>query len=257
MDLTNVAQLIRYYREGASTSATNSPAVADRKATHATIDGSNLELEISVYHGGQLICRPRRTAMLPLSMSKTPPQQIPPRSPRREAQLDNTCRFVWDEVIQLDLLVSEIPLAARIAFTLHVYDKRMTSRVPVGWVAMHLFDHHDLLVEGLVQRYIWPEGAANPIGSCASNAPPYHRPAPDSGHPCLLIEFPVYSDSLQRIAYTPVTAGAGLLDNRQPTPEEEESLREILTSDRLHQMKEAEKSLIWRCRLESFVDLNY
>lgn len=63
-------------------------------------------------------------------------------------------------------------------------EKNARINVPIGWVAVQLFDYHDRLITGKKSLYLWPDQAANPIGTLVDNST--HRA---KGINKLLIEF--------------------------------------------------------------------
>jgi hypothetical protein len=55
--------------------------------------------------------------------------------------------------------------ATRLCVTLFVRDGRSNTR-PIGWVNCQLFDYRDRMLTGPLSLCMWPNGPANPIGTC-------------------------------------------------------------------------------------------
>jgi hypothetical protein len=94
-----------------------------------------------------------------------------------------------------------------------VYGREKNARTsfPIGWVAVQLFDYHDRLIAGKKSLYLWPDEAANPIGTLVDN-PTYRA----KGINKLLIEFDTYCVDV-------------VFDSVEPSPR-----KYLLTSPQVH-----------------------
>lgn len=78
---------------------------------------------------------------------------------------------------------SYIPRATRMCFTL--YERKDGVDTPLAWVNCMLFDYKHELKTGVHTLGMWPDAAANPIGTCVSNSA--------SAAVVLFVEFESYS----------------------------------------------------------------
>eukprot|EP01114_Cavostelium_apophysatum_P016118 TRINITY_DN4532_c0_g2_i2.p1 TRINITY_DN4532_c0_g2~~TRINITY_DN4532_c0_g2_i2.p1 ORF type:complete len:1434 (+),score=438.70 TRINITY_DN4532_c0_g2_i2:87-4388(+) len=134
----------------------------------AEIEGKqdNLDLYITagIYHGGELVC--------PLMTSQIIGWNANPR---------------WYEWLNSSIQMCNLPRASRICFSLFAKttSKKEDVEVPLGWVGCQLVDYKHELRTGLMSLNMWPDGPANPIGTCVSNA--------SSSAPTLFIEFETFA----------------------------------------------------------------
>lgn len=151
----------------------------------------------------------------------------------------------WNENIEFDLSIKNIPLESRICFTLYSINPKNESKQALAWVACRLYDcNHCLRREKAIELAMYTgEGKANPIGSCLSN--------PNYGEsPKLKIAFEYFKEKfiqLPRILprRTPLVLPG---DINEPSEFQIESLQKLIQSDPLYQPTKKEKRLLWHCR---------
>jgi len=186
----------------------------------------NLHVAAGVYNGGLELCPPVQTSTIACDEASNPQ---------------------WNEWLQLDLSVCHAPQAARACFT--IYGRPANARkdlapVPLGWVALPLYDHKDLLSSGLHHLRLWPGAEANPIGAPTENVSAY---GPET--PVLYVQFETFSAPLVLPeAFGVVTDGTSADPQRMPSPEVIKRLKVLIEQDPLAELTKEDKAIIWTHR---------
>lgn len=108
----------------------------------------SLYVHVGVYYGGQLLVKDAVTKPVPCSAN-----------PR------------WGQWLTFDdLLFSNVPRESRVCCTLYAKTARETDAIPLAWANFNIFDYKHELRSGLHTLSMWPDGPANPIGTCVGNA---------------------------------------------------------------------------------------
>jgi phosphatidylinositol-4,5-bisphosphate 3-kinase len=192
--------------------------------------GVGLFIEAGLYHGGKLIgARLMRTQLSALSTA-----------PR------------WYEWIEeRSVQMANLPRATRVCFTLYC---SATSTVPLGWVAMQLFDWKHELRIGQFGLNLWPDAEANPIGTCVANNDPAQ-----AASCCLYIELDTYAlpsvFPTEPLPPESPDAERAAGDARKPTvsakaqkligiAEEREQVSQLIGTDPMYQLSASEKALL-------------
>eukprot|EP01103_Thecamoeba_quadrilineata_P018313 TRINITY_DN690_c0_g2_i1.p1 TRINITY_DN690_c0_g2~~TRINITY_DN690_c0_g2_i1.p1 ORF type:complete len:1106 (+),score=228.82 TRINITY_DN690_c0_g2_i1:177-3320(+) len=166
-------------------------------------------VEIGIYHGGKLIAKPLFTQPQPLA------QEI-----------------FWNEWLRTDVKMSEIPEESRVCVTL------WANREPLANVSCRLFDYKDHFLSGELAYKMWPEGKANPIGTCVENLLT-HNP------PIVRLRFPSFP---QPVAYPTLLPAAGYQEHPTPSASVEETLVSIIRRHPLYPLSNEDKGLLWEYR---------
>ncbi|KAJ8024046.1 Phosphatidylinositol 4-phosphate 3-kinase C2 domain-containing subunit beta [Holothuria leucospilota] len=78
-------------------------------------------------------------------------------------------KLTFAHVIELPIPISQLPRESRLCFILYGIDASSQEKTALGWVLVPLFNYQSVLVSGSHLLGLWPNGKANPIGTCASN----------------------------------------------------------------------------------------
>ena len=117
-----------------------------------------------------------------------------------------------------------------------------TSRTPLGWVALPLFDFKGVLVSGTHLLGLWPDDAANPVGTCTSNLL----------HPSSVILQVEFERYLADIVFPDFESNGWLpcdeTDRCEPQPKTAEVYKNILEKDLFNELKPEESELLWEHR---------
>ncbi|CDW55785.1 phosphatidylinositol 4,5 bisphosphate 3 kinase [Trichuris trichiura] len=96
----------------------------------------------------------------------------------------------WNEVLEFDLPIYQIPLGAHVSFTLCAVrqKKQKDEHFPLGWINLRMIDYQDCLIHGKQSLYMWPfpkafDGLFNPLGQLGPNT------SMKRDVPCLHVEF--------------------------------------------------------------------
>ena len=114
-------------------------------------------VEGKIYYGGQLLSVPECTAVLGKICTNFFPQ------------------ILWQCWMEFEIEHRKLPRESKLCLTLYGLappTKNGTiasSRTPLGWTAVQLFDFNGALVSGSQLFGLWPNQAANPLGTCTSN----------------------------------------------------------------------------------------
>ncbi len=114
-------------------------------------------VEGKIYYGGNLLSVPECTAVLGEIRTNFFPQ------------------ISWQCYMTFGIEIRKLPRESKLCLTLYGLSpatKNGTTpptRIPLGWTAVQLFDFNGLLVSGSQLFGLWPNQAANPLGTCTSN----------------------------------------------------------------------------------------
>ena len=192
-------------------------------------DFESFEVRSGIYYGGRLTC--------PVEVTK---------------QIKITRNFfyqlMWNEWLQFKMQVRQLPRESRLCFTLYGVqpigkgNTLNTSRTPLGWVALPLFDFRGVLVSGTHLLGLWPDDAANPVGTCTSNLL----------HPSSVILQVEFERYLADIVFPDFESNGWLprdeTDRCEPQPKTAEVYKNILEKDLFNELKPEESELLWEHR---------
>lgn len=204
-------------------------AFAHRLPVQWNQDFESFEVRSGIYYGGRLTC--------PVEVTK---------------QIKITRNFfyqlMWNEWLQFKMQVRQLPRESRLCFTLYGVqpigkgNTLNTSRTPLGWVALPLFDFKGVLVSGTHLLGLWPDDAANPVGTCTSNLL----------HPSSVILQVEFERYLADIVFPDFESNGWLprdeTDRCEPQPKTAEVYKNILEKDLFNELKPEESELLWEHR---------
>ncbi|XP_063057894.1 phosphatidylinositol 4,5-bisphosphate 3-kinase catalytic subunit alpha isoform isoform X1 [Engraulis encrasicolus] len=206
-------------------------------------DIDKIYVRTGIYHGGEQLCDNVNT------------QRVPCSNPR------------WNEWLQYDMYIPDIPRAARLCLSICSVKGRKGAKeehCPLAWGNVNLFDYTDTLVSGKMALNLWPvphglEDLLNPIGVTGSN--------PNKETPCLELEFDYFSSPVKFPDMTTVEDHANWIISREMgynycqtgqssrlardhamTESDIEQLRHLCNRDPLSEITEQEKDFLWRHR---------
>ncbi len=216
-------------------------------ATYVNVkDVDRIYVKAGVYHGPEAICEEKCT------------QFVVPQNPR------------WNELLEYDLYIPDIPRNARLCFSICAvtYRKRREEHCAIAWGNMQLFDFRNCLLSDRININLWPmpkgyDELLNPLGMIGSN--------PNNDSSCLQIEFdrftsPVVFPPENQIeeyaafinkhereknlpAFSPDSQSSSRYQSDDPVSQNDLlQLKEILKRDPLSELSEQEKDLLWRLR---------
>ena len=133
--------------------------------------GRKIEVTIAVYHGEKMLHDPCTTS---LSLS------------------DENGRVDWHEQLMHSIMLSHLPRATRLIFTVHKPGKGPTGlNKPYGWGGISAMDFRDALVSGTHRLRLWP-------GACHSPTVPILQPVEDSkAAGFLFLKFPSFGQEVR------------------------------------------------------------
>eukprot|EP00794_Sanderia_malayensis_P015189 gene15189-16756_t len=199
--------------------------------------GMKVFLKCGIYHGGESLCDIMSTSSQPGS------------SPN------------WNEFLEFNLSVCNIPRMARLCFCLWGFPTRRERKDPVAlaWANITMFDYKGLLRSGPTKLYCWPchgnecNGTPlHPLGTVVSNSN-------QESSPCLLFDFTKFAepvsyptdDKILELAATTVQSRNGLNDlMTKGNKEHKKLIKEIIGRDPLLPIIEQDKELLWFLRAE-------
>ncbi|XP_022781034.1 phosphatidylinositol 4-phosphate 3-kinase C2 domain-containing subunit beta-like [Stylophora pistillata] len=204
-------------------------AFAHRLPPRWNQDFESFEVHGGIYYGGRLTC--------PLEVTK----QI-------KIARNFFDQLMWNEWLQFKLQVRQLPRESRVCFTLYGVppiskgNTLNTSRTPLGWVALPLFDFKGVLVSGTHLLGLWPDDTGNPVGTCTSNLL----------HPSSVILQVEFERYLADIVFPDFESNGWLpsdeTDRCEPQPQTAEVYKNILEKDLFNELKPEESELLWEHR---------
>ncbi|PRD35280.1 UNVERIFIED_CONTAM: Pik3ca [Trichonephila clavipes] len=208
-------------------------------ATYVNVrDVDKIYVKTGIFHGTEPLCPTRDTSQVVFSNPK------------------------WEEWLEYDLFVPDIPRSARLCLSVCSVSrrKRREEHCAIAWGNINLFDYKDRLLSDRVSVHLWamPKGMdelLNPIDTTGSN--------PNRDSPCLVLEFERFSSTVVFPTMGEIEEYANFVSKievqeeskRMPSEaaSEFETLKEIIERDPLSEISEQEKELLWRLRRECMV----
>ncbi|XP_064459270.1 phosphatidylinositol 4,5-bisphosphate 3-kinase catalytic subunit alpha isoform-like [Ornithodoros turicata] len=199
-------------------------------------DVDKIYVRTGIYHGTESLCPYRET------------QHVAHTNPK------------WDELLEFDLYIPDIPRSARLCVSICAVSqrKKREERCAIAWGNISLFDYKSVLLSGKVNLHLWPvpkgmDELLNPIGSIGSN--------PNREAPCLVIEIERFSGqvvfpTMEQIEEY-VNSIIRLQSQTEKNPEtwnesEKEQIHDVIKRDPLSEISEQEKMLLWKMRYYCF-----
>uniref|UniRef100_T1J0V3 Phosphatidylinositol-4,5-bisphosphate 3-kinase n=1 Tax=Strigamia maritima TaxID=126957 RepID=T1J0V3_STRMM len=162
----------------------------------------------------------------------------------------------WDEWLDYDLYISDVPRSARLCLSICSVSrrKRREEHFSLAWGNINLLDYNGILLSDKISLHLWPlprgmNELLNPLGTVGSN--------PNKDSPCIEIKFdrfahpvifPTYEEirELDRVVTT--LEGGSIYDKGCPTNADLTLLQDISQRDPLSEVSEQEKELLWKLR---------
>lgn len=204
-------------------------AFANRLPVQWNQEFDRFEVQCGIYYGGRLSC----------------PVEVTPQQKISRHFFD---QLRWDEWLQFKTQVRQLPRESRLCLTLYGIpqpSKGSTSnanRTPLGWVAVPLFDFKGVLVSGTHLLGLWPDAAANPVGTCTSNLL----------HPSSVILQVEFERYLADIVFPDFESSGWLVydeaDRCEPQARTADVYKHILEKDLFNELRPEESELLWEHR---------
>eukprot|EP00117_Sycon_ciliatum_P049847 scpid57265/ scgid3176/ Phosphatidylinositol 4,5-bisphosphate 3-kinase catalytic subunit alpha isoform; Phosphatidylinositol 4,5-bisphosphate 3-kinase 110 kDa catalytic subunit alpha; Phosphoinositide-3-kinase catalytic alpha polypeptide; Serine/threonine protein kinase PIK3CA len=214
------------------------------RADNLNTDNESLvRVHVGIYHGNEALCSIERSR--PMSVSNQ--------------------GVSWNENIHFsELLVKDIPRSARLSLVIYTIrktkrNKAKESKVGLQWANLPLFDYQRRLRTGMVILRCWPwEGALydelNPIGTTTQNpienCTTVELEFPKFGKP---VVFPSLPKVLEKASQCAKAAGekqeSFMTAGRTQSKSIASELLITIKRDRLYQLEEQNKEILWRFRL--------
>eukprot|EP00019_Armaparvus_languidus_P003104 CAMPEP_0168590316 /NCGR_PEP_ID=MMETSP0420-20121227/6501_1 /TAXON_ID=498008 /ORGANISM="Pessonella sp." /LENGTH=891 /DNA_ID=CAMNT_0008625963 /DNA_START=203 /DNA_END=2874 /DNA_ORIENTATION=- len=152
------------------------------------------------------------------------------------AQRDLMPQPRWNEWIDVDIAVRDVPREARLCVTLWATTNAGVSAV--GAANLLLYDYRHALRQGVVELSLWPDERANPIGTCSQNDAADDVVA-------LALALPTYA---LPIVHTMNLALPERAASVTPAPDVLQKLERIAAADPLVPITPDERALLWQYR---------
>lgn len=204
-------------------------AFANRLPLHWNQDFDSFEVQCGIYYGGRLSC--------PIEVTQ-----------QRKVSRHFFDQLRWDEWLQFSIQIRQLSRESRLCLTLYGIaptgksNTLNVARTPLGWVAAPLFDYKGVLASGTHLLGLWPDDAANPVGTCSSNLL----------HPSsviLQVEFECY---LADIVFPDFDSNCWSVydetDRCEPQASTADVYKHILEKDLFNELKPDESELLWEHR---------
>jgi len=200
-------------------------------ATYVNVkDVDMIYVRVGIYHGTEPLCPLKET------------RQVEHNNPK------------WDEWVNLELQVPDIPRSAKLCVSICSVKKRKAreEHTMLSWGNINMFDYKHRLLADKESLNLWGvrkemDELLNPLGVTGSN--------PNHDSPCLELEFekgshPItFPDSTQIREYAEFIARLeGGASQDSCSAEEITLLKDIESRDPLFEISEQEKELLWRLR---------
>jgi len=194
-------------------------------------DVDMIYVRVGIYHGTEPLCLIKET------------QQVDHTNPK------------WDEWLDLDIEVSDIPRSAKLCLSICSVKKQRRNKdreehTMLSWGNMNLFDYTHRLLTDKTPLNLWgvPKGfddLLNPLGNQGSN--------PNTDSPRLELEFEKGSNPIEFPDYKDIQGYASFISRHEnvkdhPTEQEKAALKDIELRDPLSEISEQEKVLLWTYR---------
>lgn len=157
---------------------------------------------------------------------------------------------VWNDWIKFSTKLSHLPRATRLCATLVLKDESdgASNGRAIGWVNCQLVDEDGCLRAGLVPLRLWPDGPANPIGTCVQNTASMDAPT-------LYLDFfqherPIVFPPPDLETIAAELSASGTEEPAPATPAEDELvlLGKAISLDSLTLLIDQQKELLWMHR---------
>ncbi|KAN0007399.1 hypothetical protein ACTFIU_000598 [Dictyostelium citrinum] len=143
---------------------------------------------------------------------------------------------LWCEWLRSALLMSNIPRASKLCFTVYAQQgDKQQGKVSIGWADLQLIDYHSQLLSGVISLILWP-GARTDI-------PDFNVPSPSLVIEFCQFPFPVVFPKPEMMERTEIR------DYVESRKEDTERLEELIRKDSLYVLTETDKKFIWLYRM--------
>ncbi|CAK8686870.1 phosphatidylinositol 4,5-bisphosphate 3-kinase catalytic subunit alpha isoform-like [Clavelina lepadiformis] len=201
--------------------------------------GENLYVFSNIYHGTKPLCPPQKTV-----------------------ELDCTEAPKWEQWLEYDISISDLPRGAKICLSVCGLRRRKDEHWPLAWANLPLFDYRGYLLQGKQTVRLWHppchmDGFLNPIGISGSN--------PRKEMPSLELEFDVFGSTVQYMCEPANYQEAGdyvdtsgfIMVGNFTMPHVNEAIKfetmsqlilSIVDRDPLSELTENEKRMLWEMK---------
>lgn len=205
-------------------------------ATYVNVrDVDKIYVKTGIFHGTEPLCQTRDTSQVVFNNPK------------------------WEEWLEYDLFVPDIPRSARLCLSVCSVSrrKRREEHCAIAFGNINLFDYKDKLLMDRVSVHLWamPKGMdelLNPIDTTGSN--------PNKDSPCLELQFDRFGSTVVYPSFKEVedyAEFASKLEKGDSLTFSDESdidmLKEIIERDPLSEISEQEKELLWKLRKKCLI----
>ncbi|XP_064642424.1 phosphatidylinositol 4,5-bisphosphate 3-kinase catalytic subunit alpha isoform-like isoform X2 [Lineus longissimus] len=206
-------------------------AVKINCATYVNVkEVSKFYIKTGIYLGTEALCSDKNT------------RQVTAANPK------------WDEWLNYDLELQDIPRCARLCLSLCCVSRRNKKvHYAIAWGNINLFDFNNRFQVEKIGLVLWPmpkgmDDLLNPIGTPGSN--------PNKDSACLEIEFDLFSSpvtfppqsQIEAFAAISSRSARGFSPIEPISTEEDDQMNKIIARDPLSEMSEQEKELLWKWR---------
>ncbi|KAK9501564.1 hypothetical protein O3M35_012267 [Rhynocoris fuscipes] len=208
-------------------------------------------VQAGLYHGGKSLCEPQKTS-------------------ERLVSKEGEC--IWDEDLQFDIQVSNIPRMARLCFVVYeicksakglrskkLKDSKQELYInPMGWVNTTVYDFKNQLKTGAMTLYMWTyaedtqtDDLLHSLGTVVSNANDEHAAALTITFHKYHMEHTIVYPSVEKILEYNKENDASSGGTPRITGNSIEQLRTLAGRDPFHEMHEQERKALWTHRHEA------
>ena len=149
----------------------------------------------------------------------------------------------WQCFMEFGIELRNLPRESKLCLTLYGVSpppKNATmapTRTPLGWTAVQLFDFNGVLVSGSQLFGLWPNQAANPLGTCTSNLI-------DKRSAILQVDFPQH---MSDIVFPALKIPEREADGSETPPKD--LFNKFLSRDMFEDLRPEDTQMIWKNRL--------
>ena len=189
-------------------------------------------VEGKIYYGGQILSVPEYTVLGKICTNFFP-------------------HILWQCWMEFEIELRKLPRESKLCLTLYGLSpppKNGTTaslRTSLGWTAVQLFDFNGLLVSGSQLFGLWPNQAANPLGTCTSNLI-------DKRSAILQVDFAHHLSDIVFPALKIPEAETGM-----PEAVPMELFNQLLSKDMFEDLRPDDVNMIWKNRLLASKVNNY
>ncbi|KAI0224779.1 Phosphatidylinositol 4,5-bisphosphate 3-kinase catalytic subunit alpha [Lamellibrachia satsuma] len=171
-----------------------------------------------------------------------------PLCPMRDTQYVDSSNPRWNEWLEYDLYIPDLPRSARLCLSICCVSKRRKKEVhyALAWGNVNLFDFNNRLRNDKFSLNLWPipqgfDDLLNPIGVPGSN--------PNNDSPCLEVEFDRFGQPVSFPQDSQIEEYAATLEQpREVVDDTNQELIEIIRRDALADLSVQDKELLWKLR---------